>query len=69
MGTPKDLTFVTDEKARRYIESFGKVEKKPFTKIFNFIPAEAEDFLEKALEFNPNKRLTISEALKHPFFD
>ena len=30
---------------------------------------EAEDFLEKALLFNPNKRLTISEALKHQFFD
>ena len=33
------------------------------------MPPEVEDFLEKSLQFNPNKRLTIPEALKHPLFD
>lgn len=33
------------------------------------MPPDIEDFLEKSLKFNPNERLTIGEALKHPLFD
>lgn len=69
IGTPDDISFITDERARNYIESFGKIEKRPFNKIFTFIPPEVEDFLEKTLMFNPSTRLTIGEALKHPLFD
>ena len=68
LGTPDDISFITDERARNYIKSFGKIEKKPFDKIFDFIPEEVSDFLEKSLRFNPNTRLTIGEALKHPLF-
>jgi serine/threonine protein kinase len=69
LGTPEDISFITDEKARNYIKSFGKIDKKPFNKIFDFMPKDVEDFLEKSLKFNPNERLTIKEALKHPLFD
>jgi serine/threonine protein kinase len=69
LGTPDDISFITDEKARNYIKSFGKIEKKPFNKIFDFMPPEVEDFLEQSLKFNPSQRLTIKEALKHPLFD
>lgn len=69
LGTPDDISFITDERARNYIKSFGKVDKKPFYKMFTFIPPVVEDFLEKSLLFNPNKRLTIVEAIKHPLFD
>ena len=69
LGTPDNIDFISDERARNYIKSFGKIHKKPFNKIFKIIPADAEDFLEKSLNLNPQKRLTIPEALKHPLFD
>lgn len=69
LGTPDDINFITDERARNYIKSFGKIDKKPFNKLFDYMPAEVEDFLEKSLKFNPSERLTIGEALKHPLFD
>ena len=30
---------------------------------------EAIDFLENLLQFNPEKRMTVNEALSHPLFD
>jgi serine/threonine protein kinase len=33
------------------------------------MPPEVEDLLEKSLKFNPNERISIGEALKHPLFD
>lgn len=36
--------------------------------MFTTITPEAEDFLLRSLEFNPNRRMTISEALDHPLF-
>ena len=69
LGTPDDISFITDERARNYIKSFGKIDKRPFNKIFDFLPPEIEDFLEKSLTFNPNNRLSINEAIKHPLFD
>lgn len=38
LGTPDDISFISDERARNYIKSFGKIEKRPFSKIFDFIP-------------------------------
>ena len=30
-------------------------------------PPEAHDLLDKLLDLNPDKRITVDEALKHPF--
>jgi hypothetical protein len=45
IGTPDDITYITDDRAKHYLKSFGKVEKTPFKSIFNYLPAEIEDFL------------------------
>lgn len=68
IGTPDDIDFISDERAKHYIKSFGYRERKPFKEIFKTISAEAEDFLRRSLEFNPNKRMTITEAINHPLF-
>ena len=31
------------------------------------VPSEALDLLVRMLHFNPHKRITISEALRHPY--
>ena len=40
LGTPKDLSFITDEKAQNYVKSFGKIDKTPFKKLYNYLVPE-----------------------------
>jgi mitogen-activated protein kinase 1/3 len=64
-----DLQFISDERAKNYIKSFGYKERTPFKSLFKFISPDIEDFLLNSLEFNPNKRMTINKALNHKIFD
>jgi mitogen-activated protein kinase 1/3 len=69
------MDFVTDAKAMEYLKSFPKkkrlryyllMARVDFQDIFPGAGPEAIDFLEKALQLNPKKRLTIEEAINHP---
>uniref|UniRef100_A0A8C9Y101 Mitogen-activated protein kinase 4 n=1 Tax=Sander lucioperca TaxID=283035 RepID=A0A8C9Y101_SANLU len=42
--------------------------KKPFSGLLPEVDAQAVDFLERILTFNPMDRLTAEAALSHPFF-
>ncbi len=42
-------------------------EGKNFEEIFNQTNPFAIDLLKKLLTFNPNKRITVKEALNHPY--
>jgi len=61
-----DLSFVTSEKARKFIQALPEKENC-LQKIFPQIDSEAVDLLSKMLVFNPAKRIAVNEALKHPF--
>lgn len=37
--------------------------------VFKCLPPEAEDFLTRTLIFNPNKRISIDDAVNHTLFD
>lgn len=41
LGTPKDIDFITDERAINYIKSFGFKEKKPYKNIFKYLSKDA----------------------------
>jgi len=41
--------------------------KYSFSQLFKYASKEAVDFLRKTLVFDPLKRLTVDEALRHPF--
>lgn len=45
-----------------------KISFKDVANIDNF-DAEVEDLLERLLDLNADTRITVDEALKHPFFD
>lgn len=45
IGTPEDISYITDERAKHYLKSFGKIDKTPFNQIFKYLPEEVEDFL------------------------
>ncbi|KAL7450733.1 hypothetical protein ACHAWC_002601 [Mediolabrus comicus] len=63
----KDLDFVTSEKARRFMRKLPSNKVVPLSKQFPNAPPECIDLLRKMLQIHPKKRITVEEALKHPF--
>lgn len=70
IGLPEeqDLTFITNEKALKYILTLNRIPKN-FADVFPDANPVALDLLQKMLILNPNKRITVDEALAHPYFD
>jgi len=64
---------VSDLDALRFIAKFGVREAKSWEEIVPTASSDARDLMRGLLEFNPSKRLTIDQALRHPalakFFD
>ena len=72
LGTPleDDLNFISNEGAKTFLR------KLPFhpprtvsMNIKNYSNPKALDLLDRCLIFNPNKRISALEALKHPYFE
>lgn len=71
IGTPSDddKSFVTDQKALEYLESFPWNGRADLCSKYPGAPKEAIDFLNKILVFNPYFRMSLADALSHPLFD
>lgn len=41
--------------------------KRPFDDMMPDAPKEGVDLMKKLLHFNPDKRISVDEALRHPF--
>lgn len=69
LGSPneEDCAFVTDEKATRYLTSFKQCEREDLGNRYKGATVEALDLLNKMLQFNPFFRISVDEALEHPF--
>ncbi|CAM8914192.1 hypothetical protein QQ045_030962 [Rhodiola kirilowii] len=69
IGSPDDssLGFLRSDNARRYVRQLPQYPKQPFSTRFPNMSAEAIDLLEKMLVFDPEKRVTVEEALSHPY--
>lgn len=68
VGTNQDLSFITDPKAKRYVEAFPRTPPKDLREIYPAITANELDLLTKMVSFNPRKRITLDQALNHPYF-
>lgn len=70
LGTPveKDYPFISNVKALEYIKNLKKRPKVPFKRLFPKADEEALDLLDGLLSFNPANRLSVDQALKHPYF-
>nr|CCA26397.1 mitogenactivated protein kinase putative [Albugo laibachii Nc14] len=65
--SPEELEFVTNQKARRWIAKQPHYEKKLFASVCPSAPESAVDLMNKLLQFDPRKRISIDKALAHPF--
>jgi mitogen-activated protein kinase 1/3 len=70
IGTPDEdeMSFVTDQKAIEYLRSFPPNARADLLAKYPAAPKEAIDFLNVILVFNPFFRISLDDALSHPFF-
>jgi mitogen-activated protein kinase 1/3 len=69
IGSPsdEDLNCIQNDRARLYLVNLARKPKVPFERMFPNADPLALDLLEKMLTFNPNKRITVEEALAHEY--
>ena len=69
LGTPsyEDTEYIASEKAKAYIRALPYKKKVNFRAMFPKAPDAALDLLERMLTFAPEKRITVEEALAHPY--
>ena len=63
------MSFVTDQKALEYLDSFPFQQRVNMKYKYPGAPEEAIEFLNKILVFNPYFRMSLQDALDHPLFD
>ncbi|GJN31114.1 hypothetical protein PR202_gb19472 [Eleusine coracana subsp. coracana] len=71
IGTPTDeeLGFIRNEDARRYMRHLPQFPRRPFPSLFPKVHPVALDLIERMLTFNPLQRITVEEALEHPYLE
>lgn len=71
LGSPsqEDLDCIVNEKARSYLQSLPFKPKVPWNRLFPQADPKALDLLGKMLTFNPYSRISVEEALAHPYLE
>eukprot|EP00735_Rhodelphis_limneticus_P012561 TRINITY_DN5854_c0_g1::TRINITY_DN5854_c0_g1_i1::g.24392::m.24392 TRINITY_DN5854_c0_g1::TRINITY_DN5854_c0_g1_i1::g.24392 ORF type:complete len:391 (+),score=80.20,sp/P42525/ERK1_DICDI/56.85/4e-156,Pkinase/PF00069.20/1.7e-79,Pkinase_Tyr/PF07714.12/5.2e-36,Kdo/PF06293.9/5.9e-05,APH/PF01636.18/2.2e+03,APH/PF01636.18/0.0098,Kinase-like/PF14531.1/4.4e+02,Kinase-like/PF14531.1/0.15,Seadorna_VP7/PF07387.6/0.048 TRINITY_DN5854_c0_g1_i1:24-1175(+) len=71
LGSPhdEDMKHITNEKARAHVKNLPRRQKVPYEKLYPNANKLALDLIEKMLQFDPYKRITAEEALRHPYLE
>jgi len=69
VGTPSEeqMWFIRKSAAKRVILAMGHRPKADYRKMFPHANPEAIDLMDKMLRFDPSRRMTVDEALQHPY--
>ena len=62
-----DLAFIDNPKARNYIKSLPYTPGMPLSSMYPRAHPLAIDLLQKMLVFDPSKRISVTQALEHPY--
>ncbi|CAH2050081.1 unnamed protein product [Thlaspi arvense] len=69
LGTPTelDLRFVPNEDVRKYIRQLFEYPRQELSNMFPHVHPLAIDLVDKMLVFDPTRRITVEEAIAHPY--
>ncbi|KAI4322213.1 hypothetical protein L6164_021925 [Bauhinia variegata] len=69
LGTPTeaDVGLVKNEDARRYIRQLPQYPRQPLARVFPHVHPLAIDLIDRMLTIDPTRRITVEEALAHPY--
>ncbi|KAK9319134.1 kinase-like domain-containing protein [Lipomyces orientalis] len=69
LGTPSSETLsrIGSQRAQEYVRSLPYMPRVPFSKLFPTANPQALDLLSKMLAFDPAERITVQDALEHPY--
>lgn len=71
LGTPteSDLGFIRNEDSKRYLRQLPPLPRQPLATVFPHVHPLAIDLVDKMLTFDPKRRITVEEALAHPYLE
>ena len=69
IGSPdeSEIAKITDEKARKYLRNLPQRKKKNLKRMFPGADKHALDLMVQLLKFDVDKRITVDQALEHPY--
>jgi mitogen-activated protein kinase 7 len=69
LGTPNEETLarIGSPRAQEYVRNLPHMPKKTFPSLFPNANPDALDLLDKMLAFDPSSRISVEEALEHPY--
>jgi len=65
--SPEDIEAIKSPFAATMLESLSVSRPRPLNEMFPSASAEALDLLRHCMHFNPQRRLSANEALRHPY--
>lgn len=65
--TENDIEFIDNQKARKFIQSLPFSPGTSFSELYPQAQPLAIDLLQKMLVFDPSKRISVNDALHHPY--
>ncbi|CAM9491170.1 unnamed protein product, partial [Ectocarpus fasciculatus] len=70
VGSPKphEVAHIRNSQAKKFLETMQDRVKVPYAELFSGASEHAIDLLEGLLVFHPPCRLSVDEALEHPYF-
>jgi len=63
----EEIMVIPKEKSRKLLKAIPRKKPRPLETLFPNANPKALDLLKKLMVFDPKKRITVEEALKHPY--